>query len=188
MRLFVALELPEGERRRLAQLPETQQWGEFDEAGLNWVPPENLHVTLKFLGTVPDEQVPTVCQSLGEIRVPGTIHIQIGAASFLPRTGPMRVFVASVAGELDRLTALQSEIERTMEPLGFARERRAFHPHVTLARTRRGSQGPAGFRAAVIKHPGQLGVAFPVGSFVLMQSELRPGGAVYAPVAHFPLK
>jgi 2'-5' RNA ligase len=186
MRLFVAIDLPETERRRLAKLPETQRWFGLDEAGLNWVPPENLHVTLKFLGSVPDEQVLTICQALAEIRVPGPIHIQIGGASFLPRRGPMRVFVASVLGDLDRLGALQEEIERATAPLGFPRERRAFHPHITLARPRRNSRVPESFRAHVTDRPGHAGTVFPVESFVLMQSDLKPGGAVYSPVARFP--
>jgi 2'-5' RNA ligase len=188
MRLFVALELPEGQRRRLAELPERQRWIGLERANLNWVRAENLHVTLKFLGSVPEEQVQAVCNALAEVRIPGPIGISVGGLAFLPPRGPMRVLVAELGGELDRLGVLQSEIERAMEPLGFERERRAYRPHVTVARPCRGGRVPPEFREDVREHPGPRGSEFPVDSFVLMQSDLKPGGAVYTPIARFPLQ
>jgi 2'-5' RNA ligase len=188
MRLFVALELPEGQRRRLAELPERQRWIGLERANLNWVRAQNLHVTLKFLGSVPDERVPEVCRALGEIRIPGPIRISLGGLAFLPPRGPMRVLVAELGGELDRLAVLQSAIERALEPLGFERERRAYRPHVTIARPRRDARVPPEFREDVREHPGPRGSEFPVNSFVLMQSDLKPGGAVYTAVARFALE
>ena len=187
MRLFVALELPEGQRRRLAELPERQRWVGLERADLNWVRGDNLHVTLKFLGSVPEDQVQAVCRALREVRTSGPILISIGGLAFLPPRGPMRVLVAELGGELDRLGVLQSEIERAMDPLGFERERRAYRPHVTIARPRRDGRVPPEFRDDVRDHPASRGSEFPVDSFVLMQSNLRPGGAVYTAVARFPL-
>src|SRR6476620_1044097 len=133
MRLFVALELPEGERRRLARLPDQMAWRGLESASLNWTREENLHVTLKFLGEVGDPQVPHVTAALARAGVPGPIALRIGSLGFLPPRGPIRVFVAQIGGDLDRLAALQAAIELALEPLGFAREQRAYSPHVTLA-------------------------------------------------------
>ena len=187
MRLFAAIELTEWERQRLARLPAMQGWVGMDRAGLNWVRPENLHITLKFLGTVPDEQVPAVCEALGGVRAPGPIQLSIGHPAFLPPRGAVRVFVAEVGGELDRLDVLQSEVEKVLTPLGFPAERRRFTPHVTLARPRREPRVPPEFRDDVWEHPGPPGGTFPVDSFVLMNSDLKPTGPVYSVVARFPL-
>lgn len=187
MRLFVAIELPEGERRRLAELPDKENWIGLERVDFNWVRPENLHITLKFLGSVPDDRVAEIREALRDVRSPGPLKIRVGRAAFLPRQGPMRVFVSSVDGDVDALRELQSEIERVLEPLGFARERRAFSPHVTLARPRRERDVPGEFREDVEEHPGTLGPAFPVESFTLMNSDLNPGGPVYTPVERFTL-
>lgn len=187
MRLFVAIELPAWERQRLSELPARQDWLGLDRAGLNWIRAENLHITIKFLGSVPDERVPEICQALGDIHLPGPVRITIGYAAFLPPRGPLRVFVARVGGDLDRLADLQSHIERALEPLGFPRERRRFTPHVTLARPRREPRVPHDFREDVEEHPGPPGGSFPVDSFVLMNSDLKPTGPVYSVLARFPL-
>src|SRR5687768_1758337 len=112
MRLFVAIELPAWERQRLAELPARQGWVGRDQAGLKWVRAENLHITLKFLGSVPDEKVPAICQALGDVQLPEPVPISIVSPAFLPPRGALRVFVARVGGELDRLSALQLQIER----------------------------------------------------------------------------
>ena len=134
MRLFVAIDLHKLERQRLAELPMRQQWAGRDQADLNWVRPENLHITLKFLGGVPDEQVPAICHALGELPVSGPLKISVGSPAFLPPRGPLRVFVAEVGGDLDVLAALQADIERALEPLGF---------RASGAASRRTSRSPA---------------------------------------------
>jgi 2'-5' RNA ligase len=187
MRLFVALELPQLERQRLAELRGEYRWEGLERAALNWTREENLHITLKFLGEVSDQQVARVADALAVVHVPGLIRLRIEGHSFLPPGGPIRVYVAGVEGELDRLAALQAGIELAVAPLGFPRERRAFSPHVTLARPRRERRIAVETRADVAEHQPSPGTEFSVDSFVLMQSDLKPGGPIYTPVARFPL-
>jgi len=184
MRLFLALELPEEERRRLAQYPLRREWFGFGE-GVKAVRPENLHVTLKFLGDVADENVDQVRGTLEKVTLPEPIQLRTAGVTFFPPRGPIRVFVALLEGDLDRLVALHSRIEAALEPLGFAREERPFTPHVTLARAaRERGINPAG-RTLVADSPPAPGEPFQVRSFVLFQSHLKPGGPEYVPLAHF---
>src|SRR3954463_7627721 len=101
MRLFVALELPEGERRRLAELPERYRWTGLEAASLNWTREESLHVTLKFLGSVGNNEVTRVTSALATVDVPGPIELRIDDLTFFPPRGPIRVFAARVGGDLD---------------------------------------------------------------------------------------
>jgi 2'-5' RNA ligase len=186
MRLFVAIELPEVERRHLAELPKrSDPWISFDDAALNWTREENLHVTLKFLGAVADEHVPAIADALATVRVPGAISLRIEHLVFLPRRGPIRVLAAAVGGATDRLAALQAGIELALEPCGFSRERRAFFPHVTLARPRRERQISRQARADVASDQPLPGGEFVVDQFVLMQSDLSTGPPRYTRVARF---
>lgn len=187
MRLFIALELPEGERRRLAKLPDHYEWRGLRVAPLNWTREENLHVTLKFLGEVGDPRVAKVADALAAVRVPGPISLRVESLGFLPPRGPIRVFVARINGDLDRLAELYTAIELAVEPLGFAREQRPFSPHVTLARPRRERRISGDARTAVAEHQPPAGPQFAVEHFVLLRSELSNGPPRYTPTAYFPL-
>jgi 2'-5' RNA ligase len=186
MRLFVALELPEGERRRLAELPRRYHWAGLEAASLNWTREPNLHVTLKFLGQVEDDEVVRVAHALTDVRVPGPISLRITTLNFIPPRGPIRIFAAGLGGELDRLAALQAGIEGAVERLGFPREQRSFMPHVTLARPRRERRIPGEARADVAEHQPPAGPRFVVDEFVLMNSDLSSGPPRYTPLARFP--
>jgi 2'-5' RNA ligase len=186
MRLFVAIELPAGQRRRLAELPERYRWAGLERAALNWTREENLHVTLKFLGSVSDDRVPAITDALGAIRLPSPMDLRIEQLIFLPPRGPIRVFAANVGGETDRLAALQAAIELAVEPLGFPCEGRPFLPHVTLARPRRERRIASEARADVAEHQPPPGGNFAVDHFLLMNSDLSCGGPRYTPAARFP--
>ena len=184
MRLFLALELPGGERRRLAEYPLRQEWFPSKE-GVKRVRPENLHVTLKFLGDVADEKVDKVRGALVKVTVPDPIQLRTAGVTFFPPRGPIRVFVALLEGDIDRLIGLHSRIVTALGPLGFAREERRFTPHVTLARAARERGINHAARQLVTKHPPSPGEPFLVQSFVLFQSHLKPGGPEYLPLARF---
>jgi 2'-5' RNA ligase len=187
MRLFVALELPEGERRRLAELHERERfrWRGLESASLNWTREENLHITLKFLGEVSDQEVRPVTDALGRVRFPHPIALRIESLGFLPLRGPIRVFTARIGGDFDGLAALHAAIELAMEPLGFPREQRPYSPHVTLARPRREGRISGDARAAVAEHQPPPGPEFVVDRLVMMSSELSNGPPRYRPIAHF---
>lgn len=194
MRLFLAIELSDATRRVLGRM--SQAWREnWDEELLalgtecppaSWVRAENLHVTLKFLGEVPEREVPRICDALSAISILA-MRLQPDRIACLPERGPVRIISVGMGGELEKVDDLFEGIEQACEPLGFVRERRTFRPHITLARLR--SSLPSHVRGrltdAGAKHlPGPEFVA---AEFVLMQSQLHPKGARYIPLARFPL-
>lgn len=148
MRLFVALNLPDAVRTALwdAAAP-------LRDAGLpiNWVRPEGMHVTLKFLGEVAESRTADLQSALGRACA-GARTLSLGLEGFgaFPDARRPRVVWAGVVPE-PALELLQHGVERELAPLGFPTEARAFRPHVTLGRAKgRGAPKPvAGLDAAL---------------------------------------
>jgi 2'-5' RNA ligase len=187
MRLFTAIELPDPVREHLVAV--RGELAKLVELGgaISWVKPDNLHVTLKFLGDVPDERVNALCDALGRVTIRPMRLVPSGMVYF-PKRGPIRVIAVGLGGDVEQLQRVFSDIENACESLGFGREARAYTPHATLGRariTRRGG-GVFGLRNLDVDHrfPGPM---FGADAFTLMQSQLHPKGAIYTPAARFPL-
>ncbi len=125
MRLFVALDLPTSLRTRLSFLS-------GGLPGVRWVPPENYHLTLRFIGELPGWRAEEVDQALASIRAPGFRLLPSGVGAFAKggRVTSLYVGVERSAA----LEHLQAKVERALQEAGVERERRRFVPHVTLAR------------------------------------------------------
>ncbi len=183
LRLFVAVNLPVEVRQRLAAAQEHLRHGRPD---VSWVRPENLHLTLKFLGATAEERLDPIRQTLATV---GPKHraFQIemaGVGSFGGRV-PRVVWVGVKQGG-ESLTALAADAELALADLGFPREQRGFTAHLTLGRVRspRNVEGLAvGIREI---QEERFGTA-PVETFELMRSELRPSGSVYTMLERFEL-
>jgi 2'-5' RNA ligase len=186
MRLFLAIELSGCVRDALAEVSRRLKC-EADLASCSWVRTENLHVTLKFFGELPETDVPTICTALGDVVLGRSIALRPSRMELLPSRGPVRVIAAGLNGERDRLDELHGQIEAACVPLGFPPERRKFRPHVTLARARRPL--PGGVRRKIEQWTKDLlpEVGLEVEQFVLMESQLKPDAAHYIPLARFPI-
>ena len=141
--------------------------------------PDNLHLTVKFLGEIDDRDVSRICNVLKGIESSGAIVLIPDGIHCLPERGPVRTICIGLKGDLARLQALYGNIEGVCEELGVRRERRRFLPHITLARLRRTL--PTSVRTSIERvelrnSPGQ----FEAREFVLMQSILEPQGAIYS--------
>jgi len=176
MRLFTAIELPRDVRERLV---EAQSELKLKLSGkISWTAPQNLHVTLKFLGEVSDADVVRVRDALRSIAIP-RFSISISQLGTFPPRGPARVLMADVAEPTELLVKLFDAIEDVCEPVGFAREQRAFHPHVTLARLRAPRRISRELESVRLKPLP----AFEIREFVLMESRLTAVGSEYQPVS-----
>ena len=179
MRLFFAIELPGAAQAALGRLKSADASPDY-----RWVDPSLLHLTLAFLGEQPPEQLPTL-QRIGDsvARQSHSGVLRLGeAGQFGSRRAP-RVLWVSVAGDVDRLLALQRALDLALRDRGFPTEEREFRPHVTLARRRETARGgpPHGWPTPV------KAATFPLDSLTLMQSRLSSQGATYIPLAHFPI-
>src|SRR5437763_2879539 len=131
MRLFIAIELPDEIKQGIALL---QQAESQRERGYRWLPPDQLHLTLKFLGEVDPAQVEQVHRALESISRTGPCTLSFGEFRKLPDPRRPRVLALTITGDTDRLGAIHRELETALESRSFPRERRRFFPHVTLAR------------------------------------------------------
>jgi 2'-5' RNA ligase len=179
VRLFVAIEFDDAVRDVLhkAQQALAQQCD-----GVRWVPAHQLHLTVKFLGEVPDRQVDSVAQAVARAASqarPCTLAVE-GCGCFPPR-GAVRIVWAGGREDSGALVQCVEAVERELESSGFPRERRRFSPHVTIGRVREDRSGGR-LRDSVVAHsfPPQ---EQPVKSLTLMSSVLSPKGPTYARVS-----
>jgi RNA 2',3'-cyclic 3'-phosphodiesterase len=180
-RCFVAIGIAEPARTAVVEYLERLR---STVAGVAWVKPDNLHLTLRFLGNVAATRVPGLTEQLRltlaphpgcELRVAG-----VGAFPSLARPQALWIGVGS-----PRLTALAAAVEAACERAGFGSERRAFRPHVTLGRVR--ARHPAPDLTFLARDGGrELGIT-PVGEVVLFRSVLQAQGARHSVLASVPL-
>ncbi len=151
-------------------------------ARLRVVPPENLHITLKFLGGTEEgmvEPIVEVMETSVEGVAPFTLTLR-GTGGFPSLRAPRVLWVGIHNGE--PMSRVAQQLELGLAKLGFPRERRRFSPHLTLARVK----GPQGRDDAVRLIERQRDTEFglqSVEAIKLKRSELRPTGAVYSDIA-----
>ena len=189
IRSFIAIELSEDILSAIADL-QRQLKKQVPEGTVRWVKPGGIHLTLQFLGDVPVVKINSIAQALTAACAPfHPFSVTVGGLGCFPNAKRPRVTWVGVDEPTGTLAALQKAIERAMVPLGFTPERRAFHPHLTLGRTKRQAtrdQAQAlGTLITTTQIPflGQMNVR----QVCLIRSDLRPTGAVYTRLAAAPL-
>lgn len=174
MRLFVALDIPEDIRRRVADFARDMR---THAPRARWVRMDGTHLTLKFIGEVSSERLDSIRRALQPIRVAAPIEIEFRGAGFFPNDRRPRVFWVGIHAPA-ALAELAAEIERNLAPLGISPESRPFQPHLTLARFEHPSESGR-LSQALGDGPGrEFGSAIAC-EFHLYESRLQRGGAVY---------
>jgi 2'-5' RNA ligase len=181
MRAFIAIDLPETLHAALAEAQQS-----FRDAcrDARWTRPEGIHLTLKFLGEISDAQTRQVVEALGQIGPFEPLSVEVKGFGFFPQAHRPRVFWAGVTAP-PGLAELAARVESRMEKSGFAREERAFSPHLTLARFQVPRPQPALEEAVAARAATALG-KFEASEFFLFESKLSPQGAQYRKVMRFP--
>lgn len=176
MRLFVAVNLPAGLKHEIVAVTTPLR-----SAGdpFRWVDAEALHLTLSFLGEVAESRVETLMDTLRAVAMRHEPFVlAIGRLGAFPNLRRPRVLWMGTTGA-DALVRLQADTAAALEPLGFPPEKRAYSPHLTLARARNDAR-PAAFatlesRAARIDYENDASIE----SLDLMRSHLSRAGARY---------
>ena len=177
-RLFLALDLPPETRAQLAACA-------ADLPGARWVAPEQLHLTLRFLGGVPETEIEGLRARLTRVQAPRFMLALAGVGVFpgLSPRHPPRVLWAGVA-PADPVATLKRAIDAALGPDPECADR-AFSPHVTLARFK---APPGSALPPYLQRHGQLAsAAFPVDTFRLYESRTLSDGPRYAVLAEYPL-
>lgn len=149
--------------------------------GIRWVRDENFHFTLKFLGPVQEEKISRVAEALARISSAFSPFIVSGRGiGVFPDIRKARVlWVGLKGGELGRLA---SEVEKALEPMGFAPESRPFRPHLTVGRWRHFDGRPEKLKMEIEPWKDYDFGETRVEEMVFFQSILKPEGAVYSPL------
>lgn len=192
MRLFVALDIDEEIRKKIAQFV-------HDVSGLapqaRWVTSESLHVTLKFIGEKPEAMVDAIQSALQTISGE-PFRVSFRGCGFFPTAKSARVFWVGIEAD-SGLATLAKAVESTLAKLGIPEEKREFSPHLTLARVSGGSGAPAWrkgdrpnrqfaalqSRLAATPEFGTM----TAGAFFLYRSQMSPKGSRYTKITRFPL-
>lgn len=183
MRCFVAVELNDGIKEKLTK---AQELFRRLDGKITLVKPSQMHLTLKFLGEVPDSQITEIAGKMksaaGKIK-PFDCEIE-GLGAFPKPESPKILWIG--IKQNDSLAELFHSIEDELVKIGFPSEQRDFKPHLTIARIR-GRINRFLCRQIITENINFSAGVQPVDNFILVSSELRPSGAVYTQLATIPL-
>jgi RNA 2',3'-cyclic 3'-phosphodiesterase len=188
MRAFIAAEVPGEAQQGMARI---QSGLAGRGARLRWVREEGIHVTLRFLGETDDGAIERLRTPLcaAASATPGPLRLHTGPLGSFPVHGPPRIVWISLAGDVERLAEIAARVESAAVSCGWEPERKAFRPHVTLARV--DTHRASGLRRLLEDENARTAesgaIGFLVTRIVLFESLLGPGGSRYTPLAGFPL-
>jgi RNA 2',3'-cyclic 3'-phosphodiesterase len=184
MRTFIAIEIPAAIKTALAALQNDLRRA---AAEVSWTRPENIHLTLRFLGEITEQQsqaIAVACEETAAQFPPFTLNLD--APGFFPNTHQPRVLWAGLRGEVEAARQLQLQLEQRLLVIGLPRADKSFQPHLTIGRIKSGKN--AGQLVALADLYDLPALSFTVDEIVLMKSELHPAGARYTPLSRARLQ
>ncbi len=184
IRSFIAIEIPQALKSRIEEL---QRELRRTDADVKWVRPEGIHLTLKFLGSIRQEDVERISQALAPVISawePFEVRIH-GMGGFPSNRNPRVIWVGLERGK-GEVHSLQQVLERKLVELSFPPENRPFSPHLTLGRVR-SSRGKSALAQVLEKHKETEVGNFRAREVFLFRSELKPSGAVYTKLWDFSM-
>lgn len=184
MRLFIAVDLSKSLKEKLSALQEKLK---ASSADVKWVEKQNLHITLKFLGEVPESRLEEIRQKLEAVsKEHDAFKVEIAGSGGFPGLKSIRVVWAGIKDGVEYLARLIKNIENKMEELGFPKEERVFKGHLTLGRTRSPKNKEKLHELLIKEQEINMGTEA-VEKITLFQSILSKKGPEYKVVREFPL-
>ncbi|MDX2178320.1 MAG: RNA 2',3'-cyclic phosphodiesterase [Bryobacteraceae bacterium] len=181
MRLFAGVSVSYEVRRNIELLVKHLK----SAADLKWSPPENLHITTRFVGEWPETRVDELVAALRSVPMPPPFELSIAGLGWHPNPHQPRVFFAGVPGS-EQLAALAREIDVALEKIGLPPEAKPFNPHLTLARIKPPVE-LAALRQAIAALPSADFGRFTVSKHLLFESKPGTAASRYSVIAEFPL-
>lgn len=182
MRIFIAINLSNSLRKKIGLFIENLKI-ELGQKHIRWVNPAGMHLTLKFIGETPTEQVGGIMQTIAQIaKKTNRFEMHVSGLGCFPNCDRPRVLSIGLSESSGELQTLHKRLDAELFRAGIKREKREYHPHLTLGRIRRQAS------VAAVKSLGQeiksrtaIDLGFEsVVEISLIKSELRPKGAVYS--------
>ena len=189
VRAFISIHLDDAVLEALQKFQHSLT-AKLPRESVRWSAPEQLHLTLKFLGNVSAESLPDLKAAMHPLALAcGPLQLRAEGLGAFPSLRNPRVIWIGLQGDVERLQDWQEQLARAVNPWAQKEENRAFHPHLTLGR----------IRETASRHARQIGQVlqdFPVpafgewraSQFFLMRSQLSPKGAVHTILESYPLR
>jgi RNA 2',3'-cyclic 3'-phosphodiesterase len=187
MRVFIAIEIERAIKKALAKL-QSEMLNKLDikKGDLKWVEPESMHLTLKFLGEIADQQLVTVCDITKEVAgLHKSFDIEIGTVGVFGGNSARVLWVGAGEGN-DNLLQLQKDLDERLAEAGWPPENRKFEGHMTLCRVKNVHAGVKVAQLAGQYRDLNFGQT-PVDTLSILQSELTPKGPLYTLLGDYKL-
>ena len=177
IRSFIAFELPAAV---ISRLDSVQQELKALQLKARWVRPQNIHLTLKFLGNIDPAAVEKIGQAMAEAAGDcAPIALTVDGIGFFPGLRRPRVLWVGLGGATGVLLDLQRNLAERLAAIGFAKDKRSFKAHLTLGRIRQ-AVDPNVLSRAVEDYSDLESLKFTADRIILFKSDLKPSGAVYS--------
>ena len=185
IRAFIAIELNSDTQEGLARIQSELRSARAD---VKWVKPQNIHLTLKFLGNIDSSQAEKIKQILDEIGNKfKSFESDLNELGAFPKPNSPRVIWVGMQKGKDQVISIVNDLENKISEIGILREDRTFHPHVTLGRLR-SPHNRSGLVEFLEKNKTIPPLNFTADKIVLFKSTLTPQGPIYEPLAQVSLK
>lgn len=188
MRTFIAIELPQNFRNYLADI---QNLLKATGADVKWVPLENIHLTLKFLGEIDDKKLDKVTEILDSVASgENQFFIRLDSLGAFPNTNFPRVIWSGIDKGDKETRKIANAIEERIATIGIPKEDRPFSSHITIGRVR---SGLSRIKLTQLLNelqdkPGKENLEFAAGKITLFKSQLTPKGPIYEILKEASLK
>ena len=183
MRLFVAVEVEDAARHVAVEIARELRSTIGPTLEARWVPPENMHLTVRFIGNVDDGRAPALIDALTPPLDIPTFEIALGGCGVFPPTGAPRALWIGLAQGLPGLVSMHEAFNRRLVPFGFEPETRPFSAHLTLARFKDAPSGAGRAVREALRRVTTRTAGSHVTRATIFRSHLSPNGPRYEPVA-----
>jgi 2'-5' RNA ligase len=188
MRCFIAIDIDNETRAELKDLQaKLRREADLGKGSVKWVEPENIHLTLKFLGEVRDNEIIDICNITKDVAGRyNRFQIELGGVGSFGGRSARVVWVGSEEG-VEILEKIQQELESNLEEKGWPRENKRFSAHLTLCRIKNAKAGIKMAQLAEQYKDYKIGI-INVDSIIVFQSQLTRQGPIYNVISKYPLR
>ena len=185
IRSFLAFELPPEIREIVDRVSRQVRTSPLEAS---WVRPENIHLTVVFLGDVETEEMEAIGRVVrGVCEGHHPFPVSLKAMGCFPNSSRPRVLWLGLEGDLERMSRFRDGIQQGLKPFGVQQEERPFKPHLTLGRFRKPNRMEAQLNGLISSYADLASPVCTLHELILFKSDLKPGGAVYTKMQSFPL-
>jgi RNA 2',3'-cyclic 3'-phosphodiesterase len=185
IRLFLAFELPPEIREQIGEISRELRKSRLPA---RWVREENIHLTIVFLGSVQENVVEDLKETVGSVARGFTgFSVTLGSTGVFPGLRRPRVFWIGLRGDIERLSRLRDELQKVLRVFGIQEETRPFRAHLTLGRFKDRFNNEEELARIIDRYCDISSTSYSLDELVLFRSDLKPSGPMYTKMASWPL-